>query len=75
MLKTLTFACVHYTVAFGVAYALTGSIVVGSLVALIEPLCNTVAYYFHEIAWERWGGAGARARQPHLCGLPANSRA
>jgi uncharacterized membrane protein len=33
--KTFTFACVHFTVAFTVAYLLTGSILVGSLVALI----------------------------------------
>ena len=51
-LKTLTFACVHSTVAFTVAYALTDSIMVGSLIALIEPICNTVAFYFHEKAWE-----------------------
>lgn len=57
MLKTLTFACVHFAVAFTVAYALTGSVVVGGLVALVEPLCNTVAYHLHERAWERWGGA------------------
>jgi uncharacterized membrane protein len=56
--KTFTFACVHFTVAFTVAYLLTGSILVGSLVALIEPMCNTVAYHFHEKAWARWGNGG-----------------
>ena len=57
MRKTLTFACVHFTVAFSVAYLLTGSVVVGGLVALVEPMCNTVAYHLHERAWERWGKA------------------
>ena len=57
MRKTLTFACVHFTVAFSVAYLLTGSIVVGGLVALVEPMCNTVAYHLHERAWQRWGHA------------------
>lgn len=53
MTKTFSFAAVHFTVAFSVAYALTGSVAVGGLVALVEPLCNTVAYFFHEKAWER----------------------
>lgn len=60
MRKTLTFACVHFTVAFTVAYILTGSVVIGGLVALVEPLCNTVAYHFHEMAWARWGNRASR---------------
>ena len=52
-LKPLTFAAVHFTVAFTVAYLLTGSIAISSTLALVEPLCNTVAYYFHERVWER----------------------
>lgn len=61
MLKTFTFACVHFTVAFTVAYLLTGSVIVGGLVAMVEPLCNTVAYHFHEKAWARWGGGGGES--------------
>ena len=53
MTKTLSFAVVHFTVAFGVGYALTGSVVVGSVMALVEPAVNTVAYYFHEKVWRR----------------------
>jgi uncharacterized membrane protein len=56
MLKTATFAVVHFTVAFTVGYLITGSFVLASAVALIEPMVNTVAYYFHEIAWNRWVG-------------------
>ncbi|WP_447532157.1 DUF2061 domain-containing protein, partial [Pseudomonas aeruginosa] len=33
MLKTLTFNVMHFIIAFSVAYALTGSIAVGGLVA------------------------------------------
>lgn len=51
--KTVTFAIVHMTVAFGVVYMMTGSLVLGGAVALIEPLCNTIAYFFHERVWER----------------------
>jgi uncharacterized membrane protein len=53
MKKTFTFAAVHMTVAFSVAYLMTGSVAVGSAVALVEPAINTVAYFFHEKAWER----------------------
>lgn len=53
MTKTLSFAAVHFTVAFGVGYALTGSVVVGGVMALVEPAVNTVAYYFHEKVWKR----------------------
>lgn len=61
MLKTATFAAVHFTVAFAVGYLITGSFVLASAVALIEPMVNTVAYYFHEIAWNRWDGRGRGA--------------
>ena len=51
LIKTLTFAALHFTVAFGVAYAFTGSVPVATSLALIEPLVNTVAFFFHERAW------------------------
>jgi len=51
--KTVTFAVVHFTVAFSIGYLLTGSIAVASALALVEPLANTVAFYFHERVWDR----------------------
>jgi uncharacterized membrane protein len=59
MTKTISFAVVHFTVAFSVAYLLTGSVAVGGLVALVEPLCNTVAFHFHERVWAWIGGREA----------------
>jgi uncharacterized membrane protein len=53
MIKTISFAAMHFAVAFGVAYALTGDLVIGGAVALVEPAVNTVAYYFHERVWSR----------------------
>ena len=53
MKKTVSFAVVHFTVAFSLAYLLTGSILVGGLLAVLEPTLNTVAYHVHEKAWER----------------------
>ena len=65
MTKTFTFGIVHFTVAFGVGYALTGSVLVGGAIALIEPAVNTVAYFVHEKVWERLGShrAAGSARQ------------
>lgn len=54
MIKTITFAILHFSVAFSVAYILTGSIGVSSVVALVEPIVNTVVFYFHEKAWNRY---------------------
>ncbi|HQN64510.1 MAG TPA: DUF2061 domain-containing protein [Methylophilus sp.] len=57
MTKTATFAILHFSVAFGVGYVLTGSAMVGGAIALIEPAVNTVVFYFHERAWNHFGYA------------------
>lgn len=56
MTKTLSFAAVHFSVAFSIGYLVTGSLIAGGTLALVEPLCNTVAYYFHEKLWARRQG-------------------
>lgn len=61
-MKTITFAIMHFTIAFGVAFALTGDLVVGGLVALVEPMVNTVGYAVHERVWRRIGGRRAAAK-------------
>ena len=53
MFKTLTFATLHFTVAFFVGWLLTGSMLIGGALALVEPACNTVVFYFHEKVWRR----------------------
>jgi uncharacterized membrane protein len=53
MKKTISFAILHFTVAFTVAYLLTGSLLVGGVMALLEPSINTVAFYFHEKFWKK----------------------
>lgn len=53
LLKTMTFAITHFTVAFTVAFLLTGDLLIGSLIAMVEPAINTVAYFFHEKIWAR----------------------
>jgi uncharacterized membrane protein len=66
LLKTISFAVLHFGVAFGVAYALTGSIAIAAGIGLIEPLANTVAFYFHERAWRRVDGRAAERNNPTM---------
>lgn len=61
MTKTATFAVVHFTVAFNVGYLISGSVLVGGAIALVEPAINTVAYYIHEKVWKRIDDARGRA--------------
>lgn len=61
-IKTLTFAITHFSVAFTVAWILTGSPLIGGLIALVEPAINTVAYIIHEKIWSE----KARAAQSSL---------
>ncbi|MEQ8356164.1 MAG: DUF2061 domain-containing protein [Kiloniellaceae bacterium] len=56
LLKTASFAVLHFAVGFGVTYVLTGSVAIATGVALVEPAVNTVVFYFHERAWRRLAG-------------------
>lgn len=62
--KTLSFAMLHFAVAFSVTWALTGSWLIGSAVALIEPAINTLAFYFHERLWQRRAHFGLQEAVP-----------
>ena len=53
MNKTLSFAVLHFSVAFLLGWLFTGSLLLGSALALVEPACNTVAFHFHEKVWKR----------------------
>lgn len=69
ILKTLSFAVLHFSVGFGITYWLTGSIAIATGVALLEPLANTIVFFLHERAWHaadrflrrRRSGAGRAA--------------
>ena len=60
--KTLSFAALHFGVAFTVAYALTGSVAIATGIGLVEPVANTVAFYFHERLWRRAEDSGRGRR-------------
>ena len=51
--KTLSFAGLHFTVAFLLGWLFTGSLLVGGALALVEPACNTIVFHFHEKVWKR----------------------
>jgi uncharacterized membrane protein len=65
MAKSAVFGVMHLGIAFGVGYALTGSVAVAGAITLVEPLCNTVAHYFFDRWWERRRQAAVpRAHEP-----------
>ena len=53
MAKSAVFGVMHLGIAFGVGYALTGSVAVAGAITLVEPVCNTVAHYLFDRWWER----------------------
>lgn len=67
-MKTLSFAVLHFGVAFTIAYTLTGLVTIATGIGLIEPLANTVAFYFRERVWRRLDGREPRRDSgPALC--------
>ena len=49
--KTMTYAVMHFTVAFLVAFALTRSLAAATAIGFVEPAVQTVAYGLHERVW------------------------
>jgi uncharacterized membrane protein len=64
LLKTCTYALMHFTVAIIVAFALTRNWHVALAVGIVEPCVQTLAFAVHERLW-----AGApRTSVLALCG-------
>lgn len=53
MSKTLSFAGLHFAVAFTIGWLFTGSWLIGGALAIVEPAVNTVVFHFHEKAWKK----------------------
>ena len=64
MNKTISFGIMHISVAFLVVWMMTGNIIIGGAVAMVEPVVNTVAYHFHERIWARRKAAEGYASMP-----------
>jgi len=43
----------HMSVAFGVTYGFTGSLAVGGVAAIVEPVCNVMLLPLHDRVWQR----------------------
>ncbi|MGK5021945.1 DUF2061 domain-containing protein [Janthinobacterium lividum] len=50
-IKTFSQVSTHMSIAFSLAYLLTGSLALGGLAALIEPIINVALLPWHEKAW------------------------
>ncbi len=55
--KTASYYLLHITVAAGVAYSVTGDLLMALTLSLLEPTVQAVAFFFHEKAWERRRGS------------------
>lgn len=49
--KTFSQVVTHMSIAFGLAYLLTGSLALGGLAAVIEPVINVALLPLHEKLW------------------------
>ncbi|MBK6740488.1 MAG: DUF2061 domain-containing protein, partial [Haliea sp.] len=47
------FACIHFACGVQCRMIVTGSPVICGVMAVIEPMVNTVAFYLHERVWQR----------------------
>lgn len=43
----------HMSVAFAVTYGFTGSLAVGGVAAIVEPVCNVLLLPLHDRVWQR----------------------
>lgn len=62
--KTLVFALIHFANAVAVVWALTGSLAIAGVLAVIEPLANALALYSFDRWWSKPLPAG-RPREAH----------
>ena len=55
-MKTGSYAFMHFMVAITVAYLLTRDWRAALAIGIVEPLVQTVAFYFHDRAWSKRTG-------------------
>ena len=51
--KTTSQIVLHMAVAFGVMWAVTGSLAFGGIAAIVEPVCNVMLLPLHDRLWVR----------------------
>ena len=72
LMKTGTYAAMHFIVAIAVAYALTRNWHVALAVGVVEPMVQTLAFAIHERCWSK---AASGAPGIALCGHGAGRSA
>ena len=65
----------HMAIGFALAYAFTGSIALGGLAVLVEPVLNVLLLPFHERAWAHHVHAAGGRRRYLLASLEKISQA
>ena len=65
LLKTLSYASMHMTIAITLAYVISKSWAVALTIGLLEPLVQTVAFFFHERAWHKVERTGTPPAADH----------
>jgi uncharacterized membrane protein len=68
--KTTSQIALHMGVAFGLMYAVTGSVTFGGVAAVLEPICNVILMPLHDKLWVRIR-AHIDARQAKTAGAAA----
>ena len=51
-LEKISQTALHAAVAFGVMWAVTGSLALGGLAAIVEPVCNVLVLPLHDRLWD-----------------------
>ena len=65
----------HMAVAFGVTYGFTGSLAVGGLAAVVEPICNVLILPLHDRFWNRVRGRlNRRVKRGRKAGVSTEPR-
>lgn len=72
MSKSLAFGVMHVGIAFGVGYALTGSVTIAGAITVVEPAVNTVAHYFFDRWWAARGSSPLQGAEQAPAAAPAS---
>lgn len=70
--KTTSQIVLHMGVAFGLMYAISGSIAFGGVAAILEPICNVILLPLHDKLWEKIRvkvESGSSRRSSHVYGV------
>ncbi|MBK1781029.1 DUF2061 domain-containing protein [Advenella sp. WQ 585] len=53
IIEKISQTLLHMSVAFTVTFVFTGSVSIGGIAALVEPVCNVLLLPLHDRVWKR----------------------